>query len=60
MVDFLKANPSFNREDYLWNLTIPQIVIMSNDASHLLDEESEGDDSNVKQKSGVLYDIPVL
>jgi hypothetical protein len=36
MADFLKAFPFISIDEYKWKLTIPQIRIMSADASHVL------------------------
>ncbi len=34
MVDFLKANPFVSMNDYMYNLSIAKIQLMSNDFTH--------------------------
>ena len=35
MVDFLKMNPYVTREAYMWEWTVPQILLASNDFTHI-------------------------
>lgn len=35
MIDFLRANPWCSREEYMWEMTIPQIKLASIDFSHV-------------------------
>lgn len=35
MIDFIKANPSVSRDEYLWEWTIPQIKLASFDNTHV-------------------------
>ena len=35
MMDFLKAYPNVSRHEYLWEWTIPQIVIAMHDATRI-------------------------
>lgn len=34
MVDFLRANPYVNKEEYLWSWTVPQINLACLDFTH--------------------------
>lgn len=34
MADWLKANPAFTMEDYLWHLSVPFTKIMAADATY--------------------------
>ena len=35
MIDFLKANPSVTRDEYLWSWTVPQIKLALYDNTHV-------------------------
>lgn len=59
MIDFLKANPCFTKEDYLWSLTIPQIAIMASDSTHIEDLE-EGDGNSSNKENSIFNNIPVI
>lgn len=36
MFDFLKAYPSVTMEQYMWHMTIPQILLAQYDTTHVL------------------------
>lgn len=36
MFDFLKAYPSITMEQYMWHMTIPQILLAQYDTTHVL------------------------
>jgi hypothetical protein len=61
MCDFLKAFPFISRDEYLWEYTVPQIRIMSADASHTLylTEKQAADYNHWKLvHDGNVYDDP--
>lgn len=35
MIDFLKANPSVTRDEYIWSWTVPQIRLAAYDNTHV-------------------------
>lgn len=35
MIDFLRANTWCSREEYLWNMTVPQVRLAATDFSHV-------------------------
>lgn len=35
MMDFLKANPAISREEYLWDMTAPQVKLATYDSTHV-------------------------
>lgn len=54
MTDFLKANPYYTKEQYMWELTIPQIRLASYDFTHVRYlSEKEAANKNAKG-----YDTP--
>ena len=58
MVDFLRANPYVTREEYMWELTVPQAMLARYDYTHieyLSEEEAKAVKNASKVKS---YDNP--
>lgn len=56
MTDFLKANPYYTKEQYMWELTIPQIRLASYDFTHVRYlSEKEADKKKGKVKT---FDSP--
>lgn len=52
MSDFLAAFPSISMNDYLWELSIPLITIMSCDKSRIdYDNDEKDNKQNVKVKN---------
>lgn len=35
MIDFLKANPSVTKDQYMWDWTVPQILLAACDNTHI-------------------------
>lgn len=59
MTDFLKANPYVSREEYLWEWTIPQVMLSSYDYTHvryLSEKEYERKKRDAKARR---YDNPL-
>lgn len=58
MVDFLRANTWCSREEYLWQMTVPQVRLASMDFSHV---EYLSDDEKKRMKNkGVSLGHPGL
>ena len=36
MFDFLKAQPSVTREEYMWRMTVAQIQLATHDSTHVV------------------------
>ena len=36
MMDFLKAHPNVTRDEYMWEWTVPQIMLASYDFTHIV------------------------
>lgn len=36
MIDFLKAHPNVTRDEYMWEWTVPQIMLASYDFTHIV------------------------
>lgn len=53
MIDFLRANPWCSREEYMWEMTIPQIRLASIDFSHV-EYLSEKTKSNRRKEKPVI------
>ena len=52
MVDWLKANPAFSMEDYMWKLSVPMAKIMAADATHTIYlSEKQAKKYNIKKNA---------
>ena len=51
MMDFLKSHPGITREEYMWGMTVPQVVLASCDFAHLLYLKDRKRRRNGKRKS---------
>lgn len=56
MIDFLRSNPWCSREEYMWELSVPQITLASSDFTHLeylmTKEEMEKERRNISITTG--------
>lgn len=51
MTDYLKANPFISRNEYLWELSIPYIMISSYDTTHIEYLSEEQAEKNKEENS---------
>jgi len=60
MCDFLKANPWCSRNEYLWDMTIPQIKIASLDYSHTEYIASKEEKEKKEREKTIIGLIPTI
>lgn len=62
MVDWMKANPAFSMDDYMWKLSVPFSRIMAADATQVayLSDRQKEEYKKRKSKSGdKVYEDPM-
>lgn len=67
MFDFLKVYPSVTMEQYMWHMTVPQILLAQYDTTHVLyltEEEAKKAKAvkinSIDQLLGNDFGIPIL